>query len=1076
MNPREQEIYNGLKSIGQEIAAFFEDALKIATSDYGTKPYLLSHLSREIESGLRDILTPKTEEGVIICEKCSQQINRKIGHKESIIKSLGLSEENEFVRKWHRTAQKFPRFAHRHGAWKTPREKESFDNLWNDFVDILEFLVGSYYSLSDRIDTIIAIDTPNKVILSTIKNLFQKESIYVYFFNNLKSTNWLKYLKDEGYFEGSKNPELIPNEEDPNMVSIPYWSVLNYLEHISLWNFENPKEEISELLLSVIDDISCYRKVDGSRIENFRTDYNVFKLICELPINLISRKHIEFIETTFDSKIYGSIGFEFGKLIDRLILIEDKSLLIKCVDVLLKYRILDSYITEKVVSIFRDYEHSSIISEYKDKLITACGVEMAQLIKFKIENLIESEKTTFNNVTIPTIEPHEQSNFSEKYECQVVYLLRDCLEKLPVDYVYPTLFALLNKEHPIFKRVALHTINVRYNEFNDVFWSWSDNPLSIPLIKHELYELIKQNSNRFSDTQINDILNWIETREYFKADDFEGNEEQLVKATAYRKKEWLTALIETKNEHLQKVYDELNRINNAEVDHPGFDLWFSSSYGYSSPLTEKEIEEKSIEELIDFTKAYSEEKKDLWGDSIEGLSSVISTAICSNHEKFSVDCNALINAPSIFLYSWINGINQVIRNEIAIGKVSTVISIIDKIIGKSEFWKQIDENDKYSNWFLTDLLRFIESILNRDFIELKSADLDLIKKILFETHKNDHSPVDEFENLPMTVLNNTKGKIYTSLFELSLRIARFEKKEVDRWDADIKELLNSEIDKLEENNMLYCVLGQFLPNICFLDLPWLIDKYKVLFSWDRPNNWDSIMIGFLYYHNRPYKELFSLLHDNSDYELALIESERFQNAATTNLINQICSAYLSGLDDLKIETPVVQTIITTNNESIISAYIYFFWSPKVPIPENLIGKIKQFWKNIFDYSSDLMNPVIDKIRLSGCCKFLKNFTTIDDEIYSWLMFSVKYLNVRDRYSIFEALEKNIESSPEKVADLLIEIFGHEVTHDISRGKITKMVQTLYNKGQREKADRICNMHGEKGIHFLREVFLKNKTG
>ena len=82
MTEREQQIFLGLKSIGPEIAAFFSDAVKIAGSDFDTTPYLLSHLSREIESGLRDILTPKNDEEAIYCEKCSTQLNRKIGHKE----------------------------------------------------------------------------------------------------------------------------------------------------------------------------------------------------------------------------------------------------------------------------------------------------------------------------------------------------------------------------------------------------------------------------------------------------------------------------------------------------------------------------------------------------------------------------------------------------------------------------------------------------------------------------------------------------------------------------------------------------------------------------------------------------------------------------------------------------------------------------------------------------------------------------------------------------------------------------------------------------------------------------------
>jgi hypothetical protein len=43
MNDRENEIYNGLKAIGSEIAVFFYDAIQISQLDFETKPYLFMY-------------------------------------------------------------------------------------------------------------------------------------------------------------------------------------------------------------------------------------------------------------------------------------------------------------------------------------------------------------------------------------------------------------------------------------------------------------------------------------------------------------------------------------------------------------------------------------------------------------------------------------------------------------------------------------------------------------------------------------------------------------------------------------------------------------------------------------------------------------------------------------------------------------------------------------------------------------------------------------------------------------------------------------------------------------------------
>ena len=56
MDSRQIEIYKGLKTIGNEIAAFYSDGIKVANSDHDVKAYLLAHIAREIEGGLKDVL------------------------------------------------------------------------------------------------------------------------------------------------------------------------------------------------------------------------------------------------------------------------------------------------------------------------------------------------------------------------------------------------------------------------------------------------------------------------------------------------------------------------------------------------------------------------------------------------------------------------------------------------------------------------------------------------------------------------------------------------------------------------------------------------------------------------------------------------------------------------------------------------------------------------------------------------------------------------------------------------------------------------------------------------------------
>ena len=62
MSPRQAEIYQNLQAIGPEIAAFYLSGVKVLQNDdIETSSYLLAHIAREIEGGLRDILS--TEPG-----------------------------------------------------------------------------------------------------------------------------------------------------------------------------------------------------------------------------------------------------------------------------------------------------------------------------------------------------------------------------------------------------------------------------------------------------------------------------------------------------------------------------------------------------------------------------------------------------------------------------------------------------------------------------------------------------------------------------------------------------------------------------------------------------------------------------------------------------------------------------------------------------------------------------------------------------------------------------------------------------------------------------------------------------
>ena len=150
LSPRQSEIYRNLEAIGPEIAAFYLSGVKVLNdNDLETASYLLAHIAREIEGGLRDVLSQKQEKQRIqkqIKKADMGNLSDRIGHIASILAALGIDDLGDpLAKKWISVATQFHEFAHRHGAWEAPRAKEIFVPLWHEFEEVLVELVGTYF-------------------------------------------------------------------------------------------------------------------------------------------------------------------------------------------------------------------------------------------------------------------------------------------------------------------------------------------------------------------------------------------------------------------------------------------------------------------------------------------------------------------------------------------------------------------------------------------------------------------------------------------------------------------------------------------------------------------------------------------------------------------------------------------------------------------------------------------------------------------------------------------------------------------------------------------------------------------
>ena len=317
---------------------------------------------------------------------------------------------------------------------------------WSSEINQLSpYLYNSFDEINKIIDNFD--ETSAKRIFQIIKN---DEPQRNHFFKTLASCNnpfpWLKPLIKKGYFDPKKNPP--PQkvyEKDRYYFEVKYWNILGYLKNLATKNVASPNSEIAENLSKIVNSIVEYRDENGIRIENYSTDSILINIIFKLPIEMIEEKHIEFIENALNSKINQvfitsqvyEVAFPF------LVFNKKKDLLLKLLNVIFNYE--KSSGAYKYSSMVEDHWLSKSIFKYKKEIAELCGMEAAEMVLHKIEEIVSEDDTRFRTSSITTIENSDQNLIEENYAYQFVSFVRDIFEAVDPEMLKSILPDLLSK-------------------------------------------------------------------------------------------------------------------------------------------------------------------------------------------------------------------------------------------------------------------------------------------------------------------------------------------------------------------------------------------------------------------------------------------------------------------------------------------------------------------------------------------------------------------------------------------------------------------------------------------------------
>ncbi len=659
---------------------------------------------------------------------------------------------------------------------------------------------------------------------------------------------------------------------------------------------------------------------------------------------------------------------------------------------------------------------------------------------------------------------------------------------------------------PVFKRFVILCIDKLWKDYQELLKEVLERMPDIleePDYEVEIFDLLKNHHNEFDSEIIPKLKELIERiPQYYREKNLED----------YWRYKWYSPLKD--NKEFKDLYVKAREKVRPKDDKP-YEPEHASFKGglitHKSPLSKEKILEMPIAELVKFLNEFK--GADFWEGTFEGkpdkqgLAETLREAVKENPEKFVKEIDLFYNAP----YFYVNHLFWGLRDAFNAGKDFTplwgeIFKFSLRYVKKSTFLKEAFESQRGDSG-KGKYISVVDGIV--DLIETGSKDdskafspeyFDIVKQIFDAV-----TPLPKVELHPDTqrdaltyALNTTFGRIVISFIVFSLQVRRVTKQEEKDWGEN-----NYERFFERQGIEAWIWFGRFLPNIRYLDEEYAKKKIKEFLEEYNVKDfrWKVFMEGYL---TSPYvyDDIYKLMRP---HYLRAIENKVLPEDIDYRLVQHICIGYLRGYELLERKNKdgedslfwkILEDAGVKEKHDRWLEVINFFWSiserrvegrkkddrnkPSVDIKE----KVLRFWGWTFDnqdYIKEMLGEDYEKF-LAKLANLTIYLDRIDRKNKEWLLLSAPYV-YKERHARFfiEYLTKfKDDNSVKHLGEIFLKILENS-TPIYRQEDIQLIVERLYKLWQRDKekykeikedADEICNTYGRRGVHFLKELYMK----
>ena len=202
----------------------------------------------------------------------------------------------------------------------------------------------------------------------------------------------------------------------------------------------------------------------------------------------------------------GAVDQEIGQtILPRLLDGGKQELTLELLKIMLEVKSVDG----RIHPIIDGYWLEGALKEHGQAIANLCGVEAAQTALSQIQVLAAADAFAFHFVQLVD---GDLSRFSHAdYTELIVSFTSNIFQSVDPESIEETVQSLLQEPHTIIRRIAVKAITDHYSNLKHLFWEWKGNPLDEIELKPEMYQLIQTNSHAFSEGEMEQILQWIES-------------------------------------------------------------------------------------------------------------------------------------------------------------------------------------------------------------------------------------------------------------------------------------------------------------------------------------------------------------------------------------------------------------------------------------------------------------------------------------------------------------------------------------------------------------------------------------